>query len=256
VHGAYDTVAIVFHFDGSVNDYQALADDAVRFDGLLALVRPARCPHCGGEHTCIFWGSYLRWVYQTADRLQVRIERVRCIVCGVTDALLPSFLHVFRRYALSLIQQALALALEAGVWGDALADAVGPYHQPAVTTLREWVDAFVRAADDLLSWLQGSLAALDPLALALDPGRPPAHLIAIADPVRRAAFLRGWQVLRLAEALYAACRARQAELAFAAGQLLAFLSAARQSAGHPPRLLGRRTARAPTSATRPIRPTS
>jgi hypothetical protein len=179
-------VAIVFHFDGSVNDYQALANDAVRFDGLLELVRPARCPHCGGEHTCVFWGSYPRWVYLTADRLQVRIERVRCIVCGVTDALLPSFLLIFRRYALSLIQQALTLALEAGVWGDALADAVGPYHQPAVTTLREWVDAFGRAADGLLSWLQSCLVALDPLAVTLDPGRPPTHLAAIADPVRRA----------------------------------------------------------------------
>jgi hypothetical protein len=147
---------------------------------------------------------------------------------------------------LSLIQQALALALEAGVWGDALADVVGPYHQPAVTTLREWVDAFVRAADGLLSWLQGCLVALDPLAVTLDPGRPPAHLSAIADPVRRAAFLQAWQVLRLAEAFYAATRARQAALVFEAGQLLAFLSAARQLAGHTPRLLGQRMARAPT----------
>ncbi len=237
---------MIFHFAGSVNEYRDLANNQARFDVFLAVVRPARCPHCGGEHTCIFWGSYARWVYGTTDRLRVRIERVRCVVCGVTDALLPSFLHVFRRYTLNLIQQALSLALEAGLWGDALADVVGPYHRPAVSTLREWVVAFVQAADGLLAWLLLRLSALDPLA-ELDPGRPPAHLPAIADPTRRATFLRAWQVLRLAEALYAATRARQPDLVFQADTLLAFLSAARQTAGHSPRLLARRqAARVPT----------
>jgi hypothetical protein len=241
-----NTVAIVFYFAGSVNEYHDLSSNQVRFDVLLECVRPERCPHCGGAQTCIFWGSYARWVYHTTDRLRVRIYRVRCIVCGVTDALLPSFLHLFRRYTLTLIQQAISLALETGVWGDALADAVGPYHQPAVSTLREWVGAFVQAADGLLAWLLLSLSALDPLA-ELDPGRPPAHLPAIADPTRRATFLRARQVLRLAEALYAATRARQPHLAFQADTLLAFLSAARQTAGHSPRLLARRqAARVPT----------
>jgi hypothetical protein len=239
-------VAIVFYFAGSVNDYHDLSSNQVRFDVLLAGTRPERCPHCGGAHTCIFWGSYTRWVYGTTERLRVRIERVRCIVCGVTDALLPSFLHLFRRYALTLIQQALSLALEAGVWGDPLADAVGPYHQPAVSTLREWVVAFAQAADGLLTWLLLTLATLDPLA-PLDLGRPPVHLTATQQSARPAAFLRAWQVLRLTEALYAATRAYQPDLAFQANALLAFLSAARQAAGHSPRLLARRqTARAPT----------
>jgi hypothetical protein len=231
---------------GSVNEYHDLSNNQVRFDALLEWVRPARCPHCGGAHTCILWGSYARWVYHTTDRLRVRIERVRCIVCGVTDALLPSFLHLFRRYTLTLIQQALSLALEAGVWGDTLADAVGPYHRPAVSTLREWVVAFIQAADGLLAWLLLSLSALDPLA-ELDPGRPPAHLPAIAEPTRRATLLQAWQVLRLAEALYATTRARQPDLVFQADALLAFLCVARQAAGHGPRLLARRqAARVPT----------
>jgi hypothetical protein len=238
-------MAIVFYFAGSVNDYHDLSNDQVRFDGLLEWVRPVRCPHCGGEHTCIFWGSYARWVYRTADRLRVRIERVRCIVCGVTDALLPSFLHLFRRYTLTLIQQALSLALEAGLWGDALADAVGPYHRPASVTVREWVGTFSQAADGLLTWLLLTLATLDPLA-ELDPGRPPAHLPAIAHPTRRATFIQAWQVLRLAEALYAATRSRQSELTFQADTLLAFVCVALQSAGHCPRLLVRQTSRAPT----------
>jgi hypothetical protein len=241
-----NTVAIVFYFAGSVNDYHDLSSHQVRFDVLLECVRPECCPHCGGAQTCIFWGSYARWVYHTTDRLRVRIYRVRCIVCGVTDALLPSFLHIFRCYTLTLIQQAISLALEVGVWGDTLADAVGPYHRPAVSTLREWVVAFIQAADGLLAWLLLSLSALDPLA-ELDPGRPPAHLPAIAEPTRRATLLQAWQVLRLAEALYATTRARQPDLAFQADALLAFLCVARQSAGHGPRLLARRqAARVPT----------
>jgi hypothetical protein len=237
---------MIFYFAGSVNEYHDLSNNQVRFDVLLACTRPERCPHCGGAHTCILWGSYARWVYHTTDRLRVRIERVRCVVCGVTDALLPSFLHVFRRYTLTLIQQALSLALEAGLWGDALADAVGPYHQPAAATLREWVVAFAQAAEGLLAWLLLTLSTLDPLA-ELDPGRPPAHLTAIQQPARPAVFLRAWQVLRLTESLYAATRARQPDLAFQADTLLAFLSAARQAAGHGPRLLARRqAARVPT----------
>lgn len=239
-------MAIVFCFADSVNEYYDLSNDQVHFDVLLEGARLARCPHCGGEHTCIFWGSYTRWVYRTSDRLQVRIERVRCIVCGVTDALLPSFLHLFRRYTLTLIQQALSLALEAGLWGDALADAVGPYHQPAAATLREWVSAFTQAVDGLLTWLLLTLATLDSLA-PFDPGRPPAYLTAIRQPSRRATFLRAWQVLRLAEALYATTRAHQPDLVFQADTLLAFLCVARQSAGHSPRLLHPRpAARAPT----------
>jgi hypothetical protein len=231
-----NTVAIVFCFAGSVNEYHDLSSNQARLDVLLEYTRPERCPHCAGERSCIFWGSYARWVYHTTDRLQVRIYRVRCIVCGVTDALLPSFLHLFRRYALTLIQQAISLALEAGLWGDALADVVGPYHRPAVSTLREWVVAFAQAADGLLAWLRLSLSALDPLA-ELDPGRPPAHLPAIADPTRRATLLQAWQTLRLTEALYAATRVRQPELVFQADALLAFLSVALQS---------RQMARAPT----------
>jgi hypothetical protein len=233
-------VAIVFHFAGCVKDYLA------QFDTLVVAWRPERCPHCGGESTCIFWGSYARWVYTTTDRLQVRIQRVRCIACHVTDALLPSFLHLFRRYTLTLIQQALSLTLDAGLWGDALADAVAPYDQPAVVTLREWAWSFAHTADLLLAWLQHCLTTLDPL-VDLDPGRPPDHLRAIRHLPRRAAFIRAWQFLHLGETLYAASRARQPELAFAAESLLAFLTAALLAADRQPRLLWRHArARAPT----------
>lgn len=223
-------MAVVCFFAGSVEDYQAQAA------AWVLLVRPERCPHCGAEHTCRFWATYLRWTYRQTDRLRIRIFRVRCRLCGVTDALLPCFLHMFRRYLLPLIQQAISLALDAGLWGDELADIVGPYHQPAATTLREWLWAFCLSASWLLPWLQRTLTTLDPL-VALDPGRPPAHLQAIRSPKRRAAFTHGWQVLRLAEALYATVRTRQLDLAFQAETLLAFIAATLGAAGRIPRLL-------------------
>jgi len=224
------TVAVVCYFAASVESYRTA------FAAWVIAVRPERCPHCGGEHTSILWGSYRRWVYTTTDRCQVRIERVRCRLCGVTDALLPSFLHLFRRYLLPLIQKAISLALDAGLWGEVLADAVGPYDAPAPSTIREWLWSFAHSAEWLLPWLQRTLSALEPLT-ALDPGRAPAHLQTIRNPKRRAAFTRAWQTLRLAEMLYAAVRRRQPDLAFRADSLLAFLAATRGAAGRIPRLL-------------------
>jgi len=223
-------VAVVCFFASSVEDYQA------QYAVWVLAVRPERCPHCGAEHTCIFWGSYARWVRLTTHRVPIRIERVRCAVCHVTDALLPSFLHMFRHYALFLIQKAITLAFDAGLWSDELADAVGPYNQPAPSTIREWVWFFALSADWLLPWIQHSLLTFGPLPM-LEPGRPPAHLLSIRNPNRRAAFTRAWQTLRLAEALYAAVRARQIDLAFQADMLLAFLAAALGAGGRVPRLL-------------------
>jgi hypothetical protein len=169
--------------------------------------------------------------------MQIRIERVRCGVCGVTDALLPSFLHLFRRYTLVLIQKAITLALDGGVWGQALVEVVGPFHQPAPSTLREWVWAFALSAEMwLLAWLQHTLLTLDPWA-RLDAGQPPAHLLHIPHTRRREAFLSGWQALRLMEQLYASIRARQPDLVFTALTLCAFVAASLGAVGRRPRLL-------------------
>lgn len=224
------TVAVVCFFAGSVQDYQ------VQFSTWFLAIRPDRCPHCGAEDAYVFWGSYARWVRLTTHRVRIQIERVLCTACRVTDALLPSFLHMFRHYALALIQQALTLAIDAGLWGDELADAVGPYHQPAFSTVHGWVWSFAHSAYWLLPWIQSTLSAVDPL-LVLDPGRPPDHLTAIRSPIRQAAFIQAWQTLRLAEALYAAVRCRQMDLAFQANALLAFVAATLVAAGRIPRLL-------------------
>ena len=227
------------YFPGPIKDYPK------QFVAWVVDVRPERCPHCGGEGCCIFWGCYLRWVYTATNKTQIWIMRIRCTRCKVTNALLPSFLHIFRRYTLVLIQQALYLVLDEGLWGVALVNAVAPYHQPAPSTLAEWVSAFVHSAQDWLrDWLQRALAALDPLTLP-DPGRLPDHINAIPSTssgqaptaTRRETFSQGWQVLRLTETLYALTRARQPGLAFQADVLLAFLAAALGTTGRPPRIL-------------------
>jgi|GEM_PF-640339 len=251
-------MAVIRFYGGSPESYQ------VEFTAWVVVVRPERCAHCGAEQTYIFWGSYLRWVRFTTHRLHIRIERVRCTVCRVTDAILPSFLHIFRHYALSLIQQAITLAIEGGLWGDALANAVGPYNQPAFSTVHEWVWSFVLSAVWLLPWLQRALLALDPQA-SLDPGRPPKHLLGIQNARRQTAFLQGWQVLQLAQVLYATTRAQQPNLAFQATMLLAFLAVALGAAGRMPRLLWpngvvpsairpTQSGRQPQRATNPARP--
>jgi hypothetical protein len=48
--------------------------------------------------------------------------------------------------------------LDVELWGEALADAVGPHDAPAPSTLREWVWSFALSAEWLLSWLQHTLA--------------------------------------------------------------------------------------------------
>lgn len=214
----------VAHFDGSIDEYE------LRFAAWVIQVRPERCPHCG-VGMCILWGSYRRWVYTDTGRIRIRIERVLCVACGVTDALLPSFLHMFRRYTLALIQRAITLALEAGVWGQALVEAVGPYHQPAPATLHSWVCSFALSANAwLLIWLQLTLTQLDPMA-TLDPGNSPTHLLDTPS------IIQAWQALRLGEVLYATVRARQPNLVFEAEALLAFLLATLGAARRSPRLL-------------------
>lgn len=48
--------------------------------------------------------------------------------------------------------------LDVELWGEALADAVGPHDAPAPSTLCECVWSFVPSAEWLLSWLQRTLA--------------------------------------------------------------------------------------------------
>jgi hypothetical protein len=231
-------MAIVFGFAGDVKDYHTLCHDRQRFAALLSTVRPDRCPRCGEPDSCILWGSYPRWVYLTTEHLSVRIERVRCVMCGASHALLPSCLHLHRRYTLAVIQQAIVVAVETGAWGDRLANAVAPYNQPVVTTLHEWVGSFLHGAQCLLAWLQHTLTSQAPLA-CLDPGPQPAYLARRRPSARTTALRHAWLCLRLAEALYAAHRTIYPRLVFHFNVLFAFLTLALQTTAWTPRLLWR-----------------
>lgn len=226
-------MALIAHFSGTIEEYQ----QGLGFAAWIMAVFPESCRHCGRKHVCILWSSYTRWVRTGADRFQITIKRVRCSVCLVTDALLPSFLHPFRHYALPLIQQAIFQALDQGLGGRALVDAIGPYGRPAPATIREWVWSFALSAEAwLVVRLQREILTLDPQA-SLDLGRPPAHLQAIVNPRRRAAFIQGWQALRLGEQLYADIRTRKSDLVFQARSLFAFVLASLHATLCIPRLL-------------------
>ena len=240
---AFGVMAVVALYIGSIQDYQS----GRGFAAWLTTARPACCIHClVGKYE--FWSSYPRWVYIVGEQMRIVIKRVRCVACGVTDALLPSFLHMHRRYAIVVIQETVTLALESGTWSDELVDAVAPNHgRPAASTIRRWVWSFALSAETwLVVWLERTLLILDPWA-SLDLGQPPVHLLNIANDKRSHAFIQGWQALRLAEKLYVATKAHQPNLVFEAKVLFAFLTAALGAIGRPPRILWPQgAARAPT----------
>jgi len=80
------------------------------------------------------WGSYQREVRIDGDKRPIQIQRLRCGQCGVTHALLPDFLHPYRRYLLSLMQEVLTFyrfgyacykpAGKSGVWARTGGDVV------------------------------------------------------------------------------------------------------------------------------------
>jgi hypothetical protein len=136
-----------------------------------------------------------------------------------------------------VIQSTVTLALDRGVWGQALVDVIARYDQPVPATLREWVWSFALSAQAwLTAWLQRTLTTLDPL-VDLDLPSPPPHLLNIPNSRRRTAFIQGWQALRLAERLYATVRARQPDLVFEARSLFAFILVSLGATHRIPRLL-------------------
>lgn len=92
--------------------------------------RPA-CPLCAGPTQR--WHGYLRHLRDDRDRL-IWIPRLRCTSCGVTQALLPSFLLHRRWDAVAHIGQAAELAT-GGLGHRPIAAALG---RPE-TTVRGWL---------------------------------------------------------------------------------------------------------------------
>jgi len=183
----------------------------------------------------IRWGRYWRWISADETEYRIQIQRLRCKACGRTQALLPDFLHPYRHYAVSLMQQVMGLYLLVGLGFAHIWHELRPL-KPARTTVREWVRAFAYGAGYLL------LDALRRfvLALSLDleqPGRAPAHLNRSRCPKQRWRLKRSYHFWRWGEWLYAWLKENQVRLLFSADQFFSFLLHWLQSQGLVPRLL-------------------
>jgi hypothetical protein len=225
-------VVIVSHFSGSVKQYIA----AVPFPG-RTFALPDRCPHpeCRVGGCLIRWGTYVRWACTAGKDYCIRIQRIRCKVCGRTHSLLPDFLHPYRHYVIRLLQDIIHLYLIAGLSLGRLLRRV-PETGPARSTVREWIRSFAYGAGELLlDLLTRQLVALDPLA-ALPDRAPPEHLKRISDSVQHHRLARAHRFWLLAEHLYAQVKVRQPWLDFAAARFFPFLLHWLQRQAVPPRL--------------------
>jgi hypothetical protein len=165
----------------------------------------------------------------------MRIQRIRCKVCGRTHSLLPDFLHPYRHYVIRLLQNVPYLYLIAGLSLDRLLRQM-PEPGPARSTVREWIRSFAYGAGELLlDLLTRQLVALDPLA-ALPDRVAPEHLQRISDPVQHRRLAYAHRFWLLAEQLYAQVKVRQPWLDFAAAQFFPFLLHWLQREAVPPRL--------------------
>jgi Homeodomain-like domain len=98
------------------------------------------------------WSGYARWVRVEGRAYRVWVRRARCTGCGVTHALLPSFVLVRRVDVVEVIGQALERAV-AGVGLRPIAAELGVPH----TTVRDWRRRFASRAGLLAAGL-GALA--------------------------------------------------------------------------------------------------
>jgi len=225
-------VVIVQPFFGSVKEYIG----TVLTEGCPFSV-PERCPHpeCQASGSLIRWGTYERGALTGEADHRIRVQRVRCQVCGRTHSLLPDFLHPHRHYVICLLQHVVSLYLIAGLGWERLMNRL-PHPGPDVSTVREWVASFAYGAGHLLlDFLIHRLLALDPLAELPDTGAP-SHLDRVPDPLRRSRLERAYHFWLLAEHLYAQLKARAPRLLFEADRLLPFLLHWLQSQALPPRL--------------------
>jgi hypothetical protein len=225
-------VVIVQHFPGSVKRYVA----AVSFPG-RRFALPDRCPHpaCRATDSLTRWGTYERWACTGGEEDRIRIQRIRCTVCGRTHSLLPDFLHPYRHYVIRLLQNVIYLYLIVGQSLEHVLQQM-PESGPARSTVREWIRSFAYGAGELLlDLLTRSLLALNPL-LALPDRAPPEHLKRISDPVQRRRLARAHHFWLLAEQLYVQVKVRQPWLDFGAAQFFPFLLHWLQRQVVPPRL--------------------
>jgi hypothetical protein len=227
------SVVIVQHYPGTVNQYVTATKVSL---ANARLVIPDRCPHpeCRTAHSLIRWGSYQRWALTPGYNYRLRIQRLRCRVCGRTHSLLPDFLHPYRHYVIDLLQRVVSLYLLIGLSLTRLMRRLSD-SGPARSTVREWIESFAYGAGELLlDRLLRYLLALCPASEL--PDSSPEHLGRVPDPIKRRRLQRAYLFWLLAERLYALAKNRLPQLHFAAAQLFPFLLHWLHSQALPPRL--------------------
>ncbi len=145
---------IVAHLGDSVNDY------LVHFWFYLTQVE-WHCPICGAK--MVLHAKYLRKLKMPDAVLIViiTIVRYRCTGCGKTHAILPDFLAPYRRYAMTVIEAAVAAVVEDGIPLEK-----APGDQDMVTT-RRWVRRFLGLSEQATSTLGSILIRLKQELLSL-----------------------------------------------------------------------------------------
>ena len=224
-------MVIVLHFSGSVKAYIEITHTRVRVFAV-----PECCPHpeCQAVDSLIRWGSYERSAVTEEADYRIRIQRVRCKVCGRTHSLLPDFLHPHRHFVLDLLRYVVSLYLLVGLGWRRLMRRL-PDHGPARSTVREWVASFAYGTGHLLfDRLLRHLLTLEPDAEL--PEQPPDHLDRVPDLLKRRHLEKAHTWWLLAERLYAQVKARLPSLHFTARQFFAFLLHWLQDQDLPPRL--------------------
>jgi hypothetical protein len=237
-------VVIVQHFAGSVKEYI----EAIRIRGYVFAL-PDRCPHpdCQAVDSLIRWGSYERSAVTEEVDYRIRIQRVRCKVCGRTHSLLPDFLHPHRHFVIDLLRHVVSLYLLVGLGWRRLMRRLHD-QGPARSTVREWVASFAYGAGHLLfDRLLRHLLALEPDVEL--PEQSPDHLDRLPDPLKRRRLEKAHALWLLAERLYAQVKVRLPSLHFTARQFFAFLLHWLQDQHLSPRLFW-----SPRLHTTPIQP--
>ncbi len=136
---------IIIHFRQTVKEYI----EAEKCPG-REVSKPERCPKCGLKETLIRWGRYVRLVMRGEEKNEIEIQRMRCKECGKTHALLPDFLHPYRRYTLEIMQRVIWQYVLVGLGYGRIMDEILGEGPGCQETVREWVRSFGYGAGYLL----------------------------------------------------------------------------------------------------------
>ena len=179
----------------------------------------------------IRWGRYKRSAKTGEQKYTIEIQRVKCKACGVTQALLPDFLHPYRHYLLELMQKAIWLYLFVGLGIERLMEQL-PLGGPEPSTVKEWVRSFGYGAGYLL------LDVLRRFVMSLYPeselsGRAPPEL----ERSENAAQLKSsYHFCRYGEILYARKKEVEPKMSFSDTDFFPFLVRWLQTQSIAPRI--------------------